>query len=405
MITRFLQSFVLAIENIRSNFFHTLLSVLGIVIGVGALVSILSLIDGMEKFAKDQISATTDLNFIIASTQTTKNVNGISVKKEAFTVFDTTDFVAIQPALSKPCKVYVFSRSTAEINLTGDSLKVASNVNAIVGLKPDSILAGRSIDNSLALRPTNVTVLTDALAKKMAGNMSVSELIGKSLVVGNRSLEIIGVISLKGSKGPELFYPIGLLSEAERLATPAQLIVEAESVTDVPVLKAEVEAYLKNKYSEQHDFRVISNEFRVEQAMKGIGLFRIIMGLIVGISVVVGGVGVMNVLLISVTERTAEIGIRKAMGANRKDIVMLFLSESIAVSVFGSFLGLVFGVLFTLAAIPIVKAITKVPFQADFTLQTFLVISILAILVGVVFGTYPALRASRLNPVDAIRHE
>jgi putative ABC transport system permease protein len=119
----------------------------------------------------------------------------------------------------------------------------------------------------------------------------------------------------------------------------------------------------------------------------------------------VGGVGVMNVLLISVTERTSEIGIRKAMGANRKDIVMLFLSESIAVSAFGSLLGLIFGVLFTMAAVPIVKAITKIPFQAEYTLNTFLVIAILAVVVGIVFGTYPAIRASRLNPVDAIRHE
>jgi putative ABC transport system permease protein len=127
--------------------------------------------------------------------------------------------------------------------------------------------------------------------------------------------------------------------------------------------------------------------------------------LIVGISVVVGGIGVMNVLLISVTERTAEIGIRKATGANRRDIVLLFLSESITVSAFGSFLGLTFGILITMAVIPIVRALTDVPFQAAYTLNTVLLVSVISILVGVVFGTYPAIRASKLNPVDAIRHE
>ncbi|HNH61919.1 MAG TPA: FtsX-like permease family protein, partial [Cyclobacteriaceae bacterium] len=134
-------------------------------------------------------------------------------------------------------------------------------------------------------------------------------------------------------------------------------------------------------------------------------LFKIIMGLIVGISVVVGGVGVMNVLLISVTERTTEIGIRKAVGANRRDIILLFLSESVTVSAFGSVLGLIFGTLFTMAAIPIVKAITKIPFQAAYTFDTFFLIAIIAIIVGIVFGTYPAVRASRLDPVEAIRHE
>ncbi|HMV91798.1 MAG TPA: FtsX-like permease family protein, partial [Cyclobacteriaceae bacterium] len=120
---------------------------------------------------------------------------------------------------------------------------------------------------------------------------------------------------------------------------------------------------------------------------------------------VVGGVGVMNVLLISVTERTTEIGIRKAVGANRRDIILLFLSESVTVSAFGSVLGLIFGTLFTMAAIPIVKAITKIPFQAAYTFDTFFLIAIIAIIVGIVFGTYPAVRASRLDPVEAIRHE
>ena len=113
----------------------------------------------------------------------------------------------------------------------------------------------------------------------------------------------------------------------------------------------------------------------------------------------------MNVLLISVTERTSEIGIRKALGANKKDIMRLFLSESITVSLFGSLLGLTFGVLGTMVFIPIIKAITKVPFQAAYTWNTLLVIMIIAILVGVVFGTYPAMKAARLDPVDAIRRE
>jgi putative ABC transport system permease protein len=118
------------------------------------------------------------------------------------------------------------------------------------------------------------------------------------------------------------------------------------------------------------------------------------MSMIVGISIVVGGVGVMNVLLISVTERTVEIGIRKAMGAKRKDIMLQFLSESVTISAFGSGLGLIFGILSTFAIVPIIKAFVPVPFEASYTWDTLMIIAIISVLIGIVFGTYPAMRAS-----------
>ena len=129
------------------------------------------------------------------------------------------------------------------------------------------------------------------------------------------------------------------------------------------------------------------------------------MGLIVGISVVVGGIGIMNVLLISITERTVEIGIRKAVGANRRDIVFQFLAESITVSAFGSLIGLAFGIAVTAAAVPIVASVTEIPFYAIYTWNTLIVTGTLAIILGIVFGTYPAMRAARLDPVEAIRRE
>jgi len=110
--------------------------------------------------------------------------------------------------------------------------------------------------------------------------------------------------------------------------------------------------------------------------------------------------------LISVSERTSEIGLRKAIGARKMDIVLLFLSESISISGFGSLIGLIFGVLMTFLVIPIVRYYAEVPFfQAEYTLNTLFIIAIVAVLIGVVFGTYPALRASKLSPIDAIRRE
>ncbi|HEY4650079.1 MAG TPA: FtsX-like permease family protein, partial [Pontibacter sp.] len=192
----------------------------------------------------------------------------------------------------------------------------------------------------------------------------------------------------------------------ELKADPPRMLFEVDDVDQVQAFKKDAERWLKTHVAKDTtDFRVITNEGRVEQAAKGFLLFRIVMGLIVGISVVVGGIGVMNVLLISVNERTVEIGVRKAMGAKKRDILLQFLAESVTVSLLGSLLGLVLGVLFAMGAAPVVKALTDVPFQAAFTLNTLMVITIIAVVVGIVFGTYPATRAARLNPVDAIRRE
>src|SRR5690606_28845029 len=170
--------------------------------------------------------------------------------------------------------------------------------------------------------------------------------------------------------------PITTLSETQLQATPPEIILDAEKTEEIPALKTDTTTWLeKHDKDAKQNFRIIPNESRIEQATKGFVLFRVIMGLIVGISVLVGGIGVMNVLLISVTERTAEIGIRKATGANRRDIMLLFLSESITVSAFGSFLGLVLGVLGNMVIIPIIKDLIDVSFQASYSWYTVFVIS------------------------------
>jgi putative ABC transport system permease protein len=405
MFRNLFNSFALAFANIRSNVLHTFLSVLGIVIGVAALVSILSLIDGMEEFARDQISQTTSLNAIIIQTEVYKRVNEVRIRKDSISIIDYERFKQLTANLSKSAKPHIRATASGEATLASGKKIGALLLATSTTHEPTCVVAaGSTFSEEDLIAKNNYAVVNHAFLKAVGLNEATA--LETIITLNNKPHIIKGILQEDAVNTPKIYFPITTLSETELQATPPEIILEAEKTEEIPALKTDINAWLeKHDKDAKQNFRVITNEFRIEQATKGFLLFRVIMGLIVGISVLVGGIGVMNVLLISVTERTAEIGIRKATGANRRDIMLLFLSESITVSAFGSFLGLVLGVLGTMVIIPIIKAITEVPFQAAYTWNTFFVITTLSILVGIVFGTYPAIRASRLNPVEAIRHE
>lgn len=399
-------AFAEAFANIRTNFFHTFLSILGIVIGVAALVAILSLIDGMEKYAKEQISSTTDLKNVVIQTQTQQIINDIRVKKDSFAFLRQVDFELLQHKFKSQAKTILHTAFNATLQPQNSSQPVAASIN---GIEPDlpateQIKAGRKFLTQD--KGQRVAIISAQLAQLLAKKEAVESLVGQKIQHQQEDYTIIGVLKPGKVPVPALFVPISSLPESILKQSPPVCILEVNVVEDVPKVQKAAEAWLKQQFPHQHqDFQVLTNAFRVDQVAQGFVLFRIVMGLIVGISVLVGGIGVMNVLLISVTERTSEIGVRKALGAKKRDIMRLFLSESIVVSFLGSLLGLGFGILGTSIFVPIIKAVTKVPFQAAYTWNTLIVIVVIALVVGIVFGTFPAIKAARLNPVDAIRRE
>jgi putative ABC transport system permease protein len=398
-------AFVLSFDNIRSRFFHTVLSVLGIVIGVAALVSILSLIDGMEKFAKEQISKTTPLNVITIASKTHRVVNNISIRKDSFNILTYKQFEELGKSLLHVSKRVMSVSFSAEVALLEDSILVGAKVTALSLLDTAhiKIQKGKTITEQ-EIQQQQSLALVNLYFVELLKEKNSTDVLGKQISIKNKNFTIAGILEKSDSENPEIIIPVSTLTYAELKEYVPTYSVKAENVNEIKLVKAQITDWLAKHFG-QDDFAINTNDFRIDQAEKGFLLFRIIMGLIVGISVVVGGIGVMNVLLISVTERTREIGIRKAVGAKRTAILYQFLTESITISVFGSLVGVIFGVVFTMIAVPIVKAVTKIPFQAEYTLNTLFVISAVAILVGVVFGTYPALRASRLDPVEAIRKE
>lgn len=396
----------LALRDARANLFHTLLSVLGVVIGVAALVGILSLIDGLEKYANEQISSTTSLEGIVLTTNVNERVDNVSIRKDDFAYFNYDSFLDLAEKTDLISAKYMRYRESGYLN-EADTSKIGTLFSGIIDTWNDDIelLEGSFINESNLKSKDSVIVLNHFVAKELSGDKEFSNLINETVSYRGNEYRVVGIIKSRGD-GNEVYVPITLISEKQLQSRPPTCYLMANTVADIPIIKESINDWLKVNFKEKNkDINIVTNEFRVEQANKAFMVFRIIMGLIVGISVLVGGVGVMNVLLISVNERKAEIGVRKAVGAKPRDIVRQFLTESIAISSIGSILGLLIGILFTLIAVPIVKHFTEVPFQAAFTLNTLLTISIVAILVGVVFGTYPAMKASKLDPVEAIRSE
>jgi putative ABC transport system permease protein len=185
------------------------------------------------------------------------------------------------------------------------------------------------------------------------------------------------------------------------------LLVRAADVERVDSVRALTERWLDARHSAwQGKVRVQTEAAsRLKQARQGILIFKLAMGSFAAIALIVGGIGIMNVLLASVLERTREIGVRKAIGARQRDILLQFLAESVAVSGVGSVFGVAAGLAGAFAVTAVMRSRTEAIIFAAFTWQTIVVAAAIAVGIGLAFGTYPALRAARLSPIDAIRHE
>jgi putative ABC transport system permease protein len=388
---------------------HTFLSILGVIIGVAALVAILSLGDGLEKFARDQISATTSLRSIIINPKTSMVTDGIRIPIENHPNLTMNDAVALQQKFEKQAFVTINKQRSIQIGTADDSLRFPALLAGttdltLTGLKND-IRAGRFFNESDLGNAAQIIILNNNFAGKLA--VRTEALIGKELNLENNVFEIVGVMEEKDTDQITRGYvPFTSFFERGNDTRPAMVEIRSNRVENVSTLKKEAESWLdENIKSGREGFTVVTNNFRVEQAKRGVLAFKIVMGMITGIAVVVGGIGIMNVLLISVSERTKEIGIRKATGAKKGDILFQFLAESITVSFIGSFLGLLLGLLLVFSLFPIVQSFADVPFQPAFSFDTLIIITVIAILIGIIFGTFPAWKAAKLQPIDAIRRE
>ncbi|MDB4877589.1 MAG: putative rane protein [Gemmatimonadetes bacterium] len=403
-------------ETLRSNPLRTILSTLGIVIGVAALVSVLSVGDGMERLAREQIGRTTDLQRISVSPRLTRIVDETPFPVPNPPKFTLVEASSLRALVGDSGVVNMVVNGAALVATAKDTTSHGAQIVGLLardanGMPDSALLAGRVFTDAEGASGAPVVVISYKLATDVAHGRQPRDLVGDTLLFQGQPRAVIGVLkAVENDRARRAIMPVGALAGATisgQFERPAQLLVTAKSVEGVATTRATIERWTAREFGPSWKDRVnvVSDESRLAQVQKALLLFKLFMGALMSISLVVGGIGIMNVLLSSVIERTREIGIRKATGAAQRHILWQFLCESVAITGVGSMIGLVLGVAAAFAVTAIMRHVANAPIQAWLSVSTVVVAIGASVVIGLTFGLYPAMRAARLSPIDAIHHE
>jgi putative ABC transport system permease protein len=410
-----LPSVRVAVQTLRGNPVRTLLSTLGIVMGAASLVGVLSLGDGAEAFARQQIERR-GVQVIVIAPRTTDTVDGLTVPRTSYPTFRVEDADALTTAVMRGSTVVMTMEGTGMFVTRSGGPNRAAMVTALIGSASAAgfgVAHGRFLSDEEMTRGARVVVVSDRLARELAAGANVDTVVGTTLTLQETSFTIVGV--LEAFPAERTFGVVVPFAAASQAMVPAptprapRILVNAPRVEDVTAVRSQVESWADatdRRWRADSQVSISASGLdRLQQLNQGIRVFKILMGAFTAISLVVGGIGIMNVLLASVVERTREIGVRRATGARRRDIVVQFLAESVVISLAGAMLGALLGMGAAFATTAIMRAQTSAPVYAAATWQTLVVSMAAAIIVGLVFGTYPAFKAARLSPIDAMRYE
>jgi putative ABC transport system permease protein len=410
MRTLLSMSFRVSAATLLASPFRTFLSTLGIVIGVASLVAVLSLGDGMQQYVRRQVSETTDLQAIGVSPRTTRTVDGVTVPLDTVVQWSATDAVGVASSLGVASVVGVTTPLITTTNGPGGVRAVRTLGSMATLFETQGIVVGSGRGFSVADTASAVALITPNTARALAGPGRAPLGVGDTIVLNRVPVVVIGTTRVaQGDTTLSAIVPIGIaraMNPPRGIWAPAML-VRASRIEDVPAARSAVERWLASRYGPKWKERatVQLRENRVAQVQQGMLLFKLFMGAITGISLIVGGIGVMNVLLSAVAERTREIGVRRAVGAQRRHILVQFLAESVTICVIGSVAGLMLGLVGSYGITAAIRANTQARMYAGISIGTVVLAVGATVLVGIGSGLYPAMRASRMEPVDALRWE
>jgi putative ABC transport system permease protein len=402
----------LALQTLRANLLRTVLSTLGIVMGAASLSAVLALGDGAEAFARRRIEGE-GLQTILLSAKTADQIDGVRVSRADPVRFTPADAGTLAAALGAGSGVTLVRKAVLRWRTPAEAAAGAAAAEhaavaqglAVSGVvEPAAVQAGRALSPADLAGGVSAAVVSAPVARLIAGSAAAA--VGQDLVVGATRLRVVGVLPDRaGRDTPVVLLPYGaLIALTPQVQEPDALVAQAPSVEAVETLKGTAARWAAARYGDGVTVAATGLQ-RLRDVAQAMLLFKLLMGAFTAIALLVGGIGIMNVLLASVLERTREIGVRRAVGARRRDIVGQFLAESLAISGAGSLVGLAVGLGAAFAFTALMRARTDALIYAAITPQTVVASIAAALVTGLLFGIYPALRAARLAPVDAIRAE
>lgn len=395
-----------AFESLQANRLRTFLTMLGVMIGISSVVIIFSLSGGVSSMISNQIIAegeslavvrpkelTTNNKNVITNLATSRNFTQSSIKNEDLGLISKVkDVLAVAP----------LANFSAKVKGDGDEkyanlLATSPNLDQTVGLK---VREGQFIAESAN---ANTVVIGNQMAIDLFGT---TQALGKEITMKGEKFIVIGVLAHQSSSinfsnvdfnnTAIIPYVTAKRIIGENLQIQ-QVNIRVKSINNLNQVQQEIEKGMLKNHNGEKDFEVLTGKNISHPSDKFIELSTFILAIVASISLVVGGIGIMNIMLVNVSERTREIGIRKALGANNRHILFQFLTESMIISLSGGFFGYLIGYAFSFGVS------VFLPFSPVISWQIAVLVCGISMLVGVVFGLYPAFRAARKDPIISLR--
>ena len=405
----FKSTFKIAVLSLKTNKMRSCLTSLGIIIGVAAVIVMLAIGTGAStKVTKDMESMGSNLLTVRSASA---NQGGVRQGAGSRPTLTLKDAIAINRLARGVEAVAPVSNQNQQIIYGNQnwSTTVYGTTGKYLGIKAYEILIGRNFTAEDIKNSTKVAIIGSTVSSELFGDVNP---VGKTLRIGGVPFRVIAVLKTKGSTGPFdnddlIFIPI---TTAQKKVfgvyfpgTVNMIVVKSQTPELMEYTEEDINEILTKRHNiginQEKDFEIRNSAEFQERLKSTVKTFSILLGSIASVSLLVGGIGIMNIMLVSVTERTREIGIRMAIGARSSDIRKQFLIEALLLAIIGGLIGVVAGVLTSFLVTKFSDLTAEItPFSIILSLS-------FSAIVGVLFGFYPAYKASLLNPIDALRYE